>query len=274
MGPFIDTHCHLAHARLAGQVQAVLDRAAHASVVAMICASSDLAESGRSQQLATRCDRVYFTAGLGPHEATDAGGGYLAALAALAGDPRCVALGECGLDYHYDLSPRPVQRRVFAEQLDLARRLGRKVVIHTREALADTLAIVHDSGLDGRQIVFHSFTEPLPGAQAVLDTGAMIGLSGIVTFTKSAALRQLAAAVPADRLLIETDSPYLSPEPVRKMKTNEPANVVHVAACLARARAVSCQELAELTTDNARRFFGLGIPKAPGQRLAGQPACR
>ncbi|MCJ7544325.1 MAG: TatD family hydrolase [Phycisphaerae bacterium] len=264
MGPFIDSHCHLTHDRLAGQVQAVLDRAARAGVVTMICASSDLAESRRSQQLARLCDRVYFTAGLGPHEAAEAGEKYLAALEALAGDPRCVALGECGLDYHYDFSPRPVQQRVFAEQLALARRLGQKVVVHTREALADTLAIVRDSGLDAREVVFHSFTEPLPGAQAVLDTGAMIGLSGIVTFARSDPLRRVAAAVPADRLLIETDSPYLSPEPVREMKTNEPANVVHVASCLAGARGVSCQELAERTTHNARRFFDLGISSAPG----------
>ena len=258
MGPFIDTHCHLAHGRLAGQVQAVLDRAVRAGVVAMICASGDLAEARRSQQLAHRYGRVVFTAGLHPHEAKDAGEEYLPALEALAGDARCVALGECGLDYHYDRSPRPVQQRVFAEQLDLARRLGRKVVLHTREALGDTLAIVKDSTLDPRQIVFHSFTEPLPSAQAVLETGAMIGLSGIVTFASSAALRQLAAAVPADRLLIETDSPYLSPEPVRKITTNEPAHVAHVAACLADVRGVPCQALAELTTDNARRFFGLG----------------
>ena len=186
MGPFIDTHCHLAHGRLARQLQAVLDRAAAAGVVAMVCASADLEEARRAQQLARRHGNVCFTAGLHPHDATDAPADYLAALEAMAGDPRCVALGECGLDYHYDRSPREDQRRVFAEQLDLARRLGCKVIIHTREALEDTLAIVRESRLDARQVVFHSFTEPLPAAQAVLDCGAMIGFSGIVTFAKSA----------------------------------------------------------------------------------------
>jgi TatD DNase family protein len=269
MGPLIDTHCHLAHGRLAGQVQAVLDRAAQAGVVAVICASADLAEARRAQQLAHRHSQVYFTAGLHPHDASRAAEGYLAELEKLAADPRCVALGECGLDYHYDFSPRPAQRRVFAEQLDLARRLGRKLVIHTRQALDDVLAIVRESGLDPRQIVFHSFTEPLPAAQAVLDGGAMIGFSGIVTFAASDPLRQLAAAVPADRLLVETDSPYLAPEPVRKMKTNEPANVVHVAAGLAAVRKTSPDNIAAITTSNAVKFFSLRMPSSLGWPLSG-----
>lgn len=257
MGPLIDTHCHLTHPRLAGQVQAVLTRAERAGVVAVVCASADLAEASRAQQLARRYGNVCFTAGLHPHDARGAEAYYLAVLEGLAADARCVAVGECGLDYHYDHSPPEAQRRVFAEQLELARRLGANVVIHTREALDDTLKIIRDSGVEAQRIVFHSFTEPLPAAKAVLDFGAMIGLSGIVTFATSAALREVAAAVPDDRLLIETDSPHLSPEPVRRMRTNEPANVVHVAACLAELRGVSVDAIAELTTANARRFFGL-----------------
>jgi TatD DNase family protein len=259
---FIDTHCHLADSRLYRQLQAVLDRSAAAGVVAMVCASADIEEARRAAELAQRHRQVVFAAGLHPHEAKNAGGDYLKVLETLAGDPRCVAIGECGLDYHYDFSPRGDQRRVLAEQLDLARRIGKKVILHTREALPDTLAILKDSGLDGRGVVFHSFTSGPQHAPAVLDTGAMIGLSGIVTFATSDALRQVAAAVPADRLLIETDSPYLSPEPVRKMKTNEPANVPHVAACLARVRNVPLETVAEQTTANARRFFGLASPTA------------
>ncbi len=236
MPQFIDSHCHLAHARLGGQLQAVLDRAAAAGVVAMVCASADLQEAGRSRELAQRYASVYFTAGLHPHEAKNAPPQYLEVLESLAADPRCVAIGECGLDYHYDFSPRLIQRRILAEQLDLARRLDRKVVIHTRQALTDTLAILKDSGIDGRMLVFHSFTDGPDQARAVLETGALIGLSGIVTFAKAESVRQVAGLVPSDRLLIETDSPYLSPEPVRKMKTNEPANVRHVAACLGRVR--------------------------------------
>jgi TatD DNase family protein len=181
-------------------------------------------------------------------------------------------VGEIGLDYHYDFSPRQAQRRVFTEQLDLARRLGRRVVVHTREALEDTLAILRASGIDARHLVFHSCTEDSAGVRRVLDTGAMVSFSGIVTFAGTDYLRQAARLAPDERLLIETDSPYLSPEPVRKMKTNEPANVAHVCACLASVRGVSPEALAELTTANARRFFAL--PDHPPRTRANQQAPR
>jgi TatD DNase family protein len=178
-----------------------------------------------------------------------------ATLEELAGDPRVVALGEMGLDYFRDLSPRPVQRQVFAEQLALARRIGKPVVVHMRDAFDDTMAILRESGVSGSKVVFHSFTEgPDQGRQA-LDFGATIGFSGIVTFQHSHSLRAAAAIVPDDRILIETDSPYLSPEPVRGSKPNEPANVVHVAAALAALRSVSLEGLAERTTANAVQFF-------------------
>ena len=182
---------------------------------------------------------------------------YLRQLEELAADARNVGIGEIGLDYHYDFSPRDAQRRVFGEQLGLARRLGKNVVVHTREAFEDTLAIIAQSGVEGRRIVFHSFTENVTEARRALDLGATISFSGIVTFARSDELRQAALLVPADRMLIETDAPYLSPEPVRKMKTNEPANVLHVAAFLARLRGVATEELARETTENAKRFFGL-----------------
>jgi TatD DNase family protein len=182
---------------------------------------------------------------------------WLLQLEDLAADARNVGIGEIGLDYHYDFSPRDAQRRVFGEQLDLARRLGKNVVIHTREAFEDTLAIIAASGIEGRRIVFHSFTENAAAARRALDLGATISFSGIVTFARSDELRQAALLVPAERMLVETDSPYLSPEPVRKMKTNEPANVLHVAAFLARLRGVAAEELASVTTENARKFFGL-----------------
>jgi TatD DNase family protein len=182
---------------------------------------------------------------------------WLRQLEELAADARNVGIGEIGLDYHYDFSPRDAQRRVFGEQLDLARRLGKNVVIHTREAFEDTLAIIAQSGIEGRRIVFHSFTENAAAARLALDLGAMISFSGIVTFARSDELRQTALLVPADRMLVETDAPYLSPEPVRKMKTNEPANVLHVAAFLARLRGVATEELASATTENAKQFFSL-----------------
>jgi len=252
----IDTHCHLAHGRLRGQLDEVLRRAERAGVAAVICAAGDLGESRAALALARGRAGIRCLAGVHPHAAKDAAPGYLDELAALAGDPRNAALGEVGLDYHYDHSPRDVQRRVFAEQLDLARRLGKTVVVHTREAFDDTAAILAASGVDGGRVVFHSFAAGPDDARRALNLGAAISFSGIVTFRKADELRRAARLVPDDRLLIETDAPFLSPEPLRRMKTNEPANVVHVAACLAELRGCGAEALAERTWANAERLFG------------------
>jgi TatD DNase family protein len=283
----IDTHCHLTHGRLLPDVRNVLARAREAGITAIICAAGDVAESRATLRLCGTAvlgcagsepapeqgPCVFALAGVHPHEAKNCGGdepqredtaeggcptrNYLNQLEELAGDSRNVGIGEIGLDYHYDFSPRPDQQRVFSEQLDLARRLGKNVVVHTREAFEDTLAIIARSGVDSRKIVFHSFTENRDAARRALDLGATISFSGIVTFARSAELQRTALLVPADRILVETDAPYLSPEPVRKMKTNEPANVRHVAEFLARLRGVAPEEFARQTTENAKRLFGL-----------------
>jgi TatD DNase family protein len=253
----IDTHCHLTHARLASALPEVLGRARQAGLVAIICAGANIRESRDACALAHRQKDVYFTAGLHPHDAKGADQGYLKTIEDLAADPRNVAIGEIGLDYHYNFSPPEAQRQVFRDQLALAKRLGKKIVIHTREAFDDTLAIIRESRADGGRIVFHSFTEAPADARRALEIGATISFSGIVTFRTSDLLRQSAAIVPDDRILVETDAPYLSPEPVRKTKTNEPANVAHVCACLAAVRKTAEDQLAELTTANAVRFFDL-----------------
>jgi len=254
----IDTHCHLTHGRLARQLPDVLARSKQAGVEAMICAAGNVQESKASLNLARAHAGVYCTAGVHPHDAKDVGDQYLKTLEELAADAKNVAVGEIGLDYHYDFSPREDQRRVFAAQLELAARLGKKIVIHTREAFDDTLAILSASNADPAKVVFHSFTGDASQAHRALELGAMLSFSGIATFARADDIRQSVAATPDDRILIETDAPYLSPEPVRKMKTNEPANVVHVAAALAVVRKATPQELAELTSANAERFFALG----------------
>ena len=251
----IDTHCHLTHRRRRQQTQDVLARARQAGVTRIVCAAADIDESKAALDLAHREAVVFCAAGLHPHDAKDADENYLGTIEALAADPKNVAVGEIGLDYHHDLSPRPVQRRVFAEQLDLAARLHKPIVIHTRQALDDTIAILAESGADAGRAVFHSFTEGPDAARRVLDLGATISFSGIVTFAKAADLRRTAAAVPDDRILIETDSPFLSPAPVRKMKTNEPANVRHVAAFLADLRQTPLEDFATLTSTTAQNFF-------------------
>jgi len=255
----IDTHCHLAHDRLHSQVETVLDRARSAGVMACICAAGCPRESQAATALAKKHRDVYCTAGVHPHDAAGAGEDYLQCIESLAAEARNVAIGEIGLDYHYDFSPRNTQRRVFAEQLALARKLGKPVVIHTRDAFDDTLAVLAEADIDPSRAVFHSFTEAQPQVRKALQLGAMISFSGIITFKNASYLSQAARGVPDDRILIETDAPYLCPEPVRKMKTNEPANVVHVATCLAAVRNTSPERLAELTTANAVRFFDLDI---------------
>lgn len=253
----IDTHCHLAHGRLQQAAADVLDRAAAAGVTAVVCAAGTLSESRAALGLSRRFGGVSFTAGVHPHDAKDAPGDYLRRLEDLAADARHVAVGEIGLDYHYDFSPRDAQRRVFAEQLALAARLGKPVVVHTREAFDDTIAILRASAVPGASVVFHSFTGDETQVRTALDLGATIGFSGIVTFRKADDLRAAAAVVPDDRILVETDAPYLSPEPVRRMKTNEPANVVHVACCLAALRHTTPARFAEIAAANAVAFFGL-----------------
>jgi len=253
----IDSHCHLCHGRLRGQIDDVLVRARCAGVVAAICATGDLEESAAATELANNHAGIYCTAGIHPHDAKDAPRDYLQRVRTFAEDPRNVAIGEIGLDYHYCYSPPHDQRRVFSEQLELAIRLGKKIVIHTREALDDTIGILSEADAPGENIVFHSCSEPPGGVRRILETGAMVSFSGIVTFTKAAELREAAKLVPRCRLLIETDAPFLSPVPVRKMRTNEPANVVHVATCLGALHGLRGEELAELTTANAVSFFAL-----------------
>ena len=257
MMELFDTHCHLAHGKLRQQIDDVIARAAAAGVTRMILATGDLTDSKATVSLVRDRDRLWCTAGIHPHEAKDAPDHYLTVLAELAGEPKNVAIGEIGLDYHYDFSPRDDQRRVFAEQLDLARRLEKPAVLHTREAFDDTLAVLAESGIDTSRLVLHCCTEPAENVSRALDLGMTVSFSGIVTFKKTDYLRAAAALVPDDRLLIETDAPYCSPEPVRKMQTNEPANVAHVAACLAKVRNATPEAIAEQTTANAVRFFGL-----------------
>ncbi len=256
---FIDTHCHLTNGRLKADLDGALARARDAGVVAIVCAAATMAEARAALGLANRHDHIYSLAGVHPHDAAETEEHYLRVLEDLLAKDRCVALGEIGLDYHYNYSPPSDQRRVFAEQLALARRVGAKTVIHTREAFDDTLAILADAGMPGEDVIFHSFTEGPESAGRLVERGMTISFSGIVTFRKADALREAARIVPDEKLLVETDAPFLSPEPVRKMRTNEPANVAHVARCLAELRGVPADQLAEQTTANASRFFQLDI---------------
>ena len=254
---FIDTHCHLANPRLLGQVDDVLRRAREAGVDRIIIATARLEEARQAAQLTAAHEGLCCMAGVHPHDSAEAPPDYLEELARLAENPRLVGIGEIGLDYHYDYSPRPTQREVFTRQLELAGRMGRTVVVHTREAWDDTLAILRDGPVDLARVVLHSFTEGPQAAATAMELGMTISFSGIVTFDNAKALRESALLVSDDHLLTETDAPFLSPEPVRKMKTNEPANVVHIAQFLARLRNQTPEHLAACVRRNAHRMFGI-----------------
>jgi TatD DNase family protein len=244
---------------LLNQVEAVIAAAGEAGVTRCVNAATDVADSRAGVGLARRHDGVYCTAGVHPHEAAGVEQHYLRQLEeiAAAGAGKCVAVGEIGLDYHYDFSPRDVQRRVFVEQLQLAARLGKPVVIHTREADEDTLAILAEQ--QGRLAgVIHSFTGGPGAVERYLEQGWRIGFAGIVTFKRSGDNREAAKLVPADRILIETDAPFLTPEPMRKIHPNTPAMVVHTGRRLAELRSVAEGEFARQTAANAEALFGLG----------------
>ncbi len=254
---FIDTHCHLGDERLHGNVEEVLAAAREADVIGCICAAGDLDEASRAAELARKYSSIWFMAGIHPHQSGSVGGDYLRAIEQFAADPRCVAVGEVGLDYHYNFSEPLDQQMVFAEQLGLATEIDSPVVVHTREAFDDTLSIIRDSDIDGRKVLFHSFTGDEDQVRRALKIGATVSFSGIVTFKNAGDIRRAAREVPDEQLLVETDAPYLSPEPVRKQKINTPANVVHVAKSLAAAREIPLEKIAAITTRNSRRFFGV-----------------
>jgi TatD DNase family protein len=177
----------------------------------------------------------------------------IALLRGLQADPAVVALGEMGLDYHYDFAPRDRQRRFLEAQLAMAVELNRPVVIHCREATDDCLAVMKNYPVPAA--VFHCFTGTVAEAELILAAGYLIGFTGVVTYKNAPQLRQIAATMPMDRILVETDAPYLSPEPVRKQKTNEPSFVVHTAIAVAAARGLTGHEFDRLTTANAMAFY-------------------
>lgn len=245
-----DNHCHLP-----SDDEAARDLIAEASRVGVcrfVDVGTDLERSAAACGRAERFDEVVATVGLHPHDASQGLDGIIPML----GSPGVVAVGECGLDYYYDHSPRTIQREVFAAQIQLAHEMNLALVIHTRDAWSDTFDILDGEGVPERT-VFHCFTGGPVEARAALDRGAHLSFSGIVTFKNAPDVREAAALAPADRYLVETDSPYLAPVPHRG-QPNRPAWVVAVGEGVAAARKVELETVAAQTWDNTERFYGLG----------------
>lgn len=255
----IDSHCHLTFDGLHERVDQVVQRARDAGVGELVTIATDMADARRALALSERLSCVHVAAGIHPHEASKVPPSWEADLLETVRRDDVYAVGETGLDYHYDFADRDAQTRVFRRQLEIASEVEKPVVIHCREAQADALAIL--AGFDGlRGVVFHCFTGTEPQAAEILERGHWISLTGVVTFKRSDDLRRVAKMIPEDRLMLETDSPYLSPEPVRRVRPNEPAHLVHTARCIAEQRGMGLSELAELTTANTRRFYTLPDP--------------
>lgn len=257
---FIDSHAHLDAPAFAADRDEVIARALQGEVDLILNISAGYVEEGfpdTALALAERYDRVYLAFGLHPHDARLYNQEWEERLVGLSEHPKVLAWGEIGLDYHYDHSSSQVQRDVFRRQLRLARERRLPVIIHTRDAEADTLAILREewlgSGLSG---VMHCFTGTPEMAQASVELGLYISFSGIVTFANAEPLRDVARRLPLDRLLIETDCPLLAPVPMRG-KRNEPAYVRYVARQLAHLRGLSEEELGRLTSANFQRLFHL-----------------
>lgn len=258
MTALVDTHAHLDDEQFAADLPAVLQRARAAGVAQIIAVATTAPSSAAGIALAAAHPGVFATVGLHPNSITQAAPGAWDEVTALAGKPRVVGVGETGLDRHWDTTPFGVQEDYFVRHLELGRRHNLSVVIHCREAEADMLRVLRAEFDRHGPIrgVMHSFTGDAAMAEACLGMGLYLSFAGMLTYKNAAGLREVAAKVPLGRVLVETDSPYLSPVPLRGRR-NEPAHVVHTAACLAGLHYVTPEALAEQTTRNARALFGL-----------------
>ena len=249
----IDTHAHLVMGDYRGQVAEVLERSRQAGIDRWITIGTDLKDSEAGVLLSMDHAGVFCTVGVHPHEAKGVTDDYIAQMEELA--ESAMGIGEIGLDYHYDNSPRKQQKKVFAEQLELALKLDKTIVIHCREALEDCLRIMDEGGARDAQVVFHCFTGNRAEARRLLDWGYYVSFTGVITYKNAQVSQKTAQYVRADRILLETDCPFLTPEPRRKIRRNEPSFMIHTAQKLAELRGMDIEEVAHITTENAERLF-------------------
>jgi len=254
----IDSHAHLTFPELRDRVDEILVRCDEAGVDEVVTVGTNPADSRAAVETARRYPgRVRAVVGVHPHDAGKVGDEELAAVSAMGDRVEVVGFGEMGLDYHYDFADRQVQQRVFARQLELASSRQLPIVIHSREAFDDTIRILLEQGYAGRNVVFHCFSGTREQAGCIEENGWWISLTGIITFRDAGKLQEVVCSYSADRVMLETDSPFLTPEPIRKKRPNEPAYVEHTARCLADLRGVDYENIVEQTAANTRRFFNV-----------------
>lgn len=260
----IDTHAHLTYSPLIEQVDQVLSRSRQAEVTGWITVGTTPQENQSALELVSRFDNLWAAVGYHPHNADQVTDADLNLLKQMAGRPKVVAVGETGLDYHYMHAKAENQQRIFRAQLEIAAESGKPVVIHTRQAFDESMEILaeYDERLKG--VVIHCYGGDRRQTELVLERGYYVSFTGIVTFKKADDLREVAKMVPLDRLMIETDCPYISPEPVRKIQPNEPALLIHTAAKLAELHNLPLDKFAEIVTNTSKNFFNLDESESKG----------
>ncbi len=260
----IDTHAHLDMEQFRGDLQDVLARARDAGVRYIITIGSDIESSRAARDLAAAHEEIFFSPGFHPHDVKSATEADYAEIVELLKDPKAVAVGEIGLDYHYDHSPREAQREHFKRQLELAREMNKPIIVHSREAEADTMDIIASAGLPEAGGTLHCFSGGPEMALKALGMGMYLSVGGTLTFNNSGALRDVIKTVPIERLLLETDCPYLAPKPLRG-KRNEPSFLAYVVEALAELKGLSPEDVMRITSLNASLLFGMCGPPSDGE---------
>ena len=253
---FIDTHTHLATDAFDTIRTEVIERSIQAGVNEWISIGTNLEDSKAGIKLSSNMPNMHCTVGIHPHHASEQPDDYIAQLEQMVSTNKVCAIGEIGLDYHYDFADRADQKRVFAEQLNLATTRNLPIVIHSRDAMQDTIDIL-DAWGGPQRVVFHCYGGDLKEAKALAARGYWISYTGTITFKNAEMAREVAREMPLDRIMLETDCPYMSPAPMRKIKPNEPALLIHTAKKLAELHNISLEELSKITVKNSRYFFSI-----------------
>jgi TatD DNase family protein len=260
----IDTHCHLTFEPLIGDIEGVLERSKAAGVNSWITVGTDPQHNQKAVELADKFENMYAAIGIHPHDADTVTAQTLNQLKELAQNLKVVAIGETGLDFHYpqdglrhNFSKQPTQRRIFVQQLKIAAEFNLPVIIHSRDAFDETMDVLEQFGSGVKRVVFHCFSGSAEQANIVLTKGYYISLTGVVTFKNASKPQEVAKLTPIDRLMLETDCPYMSPEPMRKQKINEPALMIHTARFIADLKQMDFTDFAARITTTSRSFFAV-----------------
>ncbi len=250
-----DTHCHLTFDGLIENIDSVIERSRAGGINEWITIGTDINDCRKAIELTEKYENLYAAVAIHPHDAKNVTDDTLTELKMLAQRKKVVAIGETGLDYHYEHSPHDVQKQVFIKQLALAAEFNLPVIIHSRNAFDECLKILEQFRSAITKIVFHCFSGSSEQAKIVLDKGFYVSFTGVVTFKNAEKTRRAAQAIPLDRLMLETDCPYMSPEPVRKQKINEPALLIHTARFLAELKQMPLEDFAKSVTSTSKSFF-------------------